>query len=55
MIVQHPKEKQNVLEKCIKKGKEVFKAVVADCGSYFLLIHLGRFNIREGKNENALF
>jgi len=40
------KRKANVSEKCIKKGKEVFKAVVADCGSYFLLIHFGKFTYK---------
>ena len=40
------KRKANVLEKCITKGKDIFKAVVADCGDYFLLIHFGKFTYK---------
>ncbi|MBL7147517.1 MAG: hypothetical protein ISS82_01700 [Nanoarchaeota archaeon] len=41
------KRKANILEKCIKKGNNVFKAVVADCGDYFLLIHFGKFSYKK--------
>ncbi len=41
------KRKKNVLERCIQKGKDVFKAVIVDCGNYFLLIHFGKFTYRK--------
>lgn len=40
------KRKKNILEKCIQKGNDVFKAVVADCEDYFLLIHFGKFTYK---------
>ena len=41
------KRKANIIEKCLRKGKLIFKAVVADCGGYFLLIHFGKFTRRK--------
>lgn len=41
------KRKPNILEKCINKGDSVFKAVVADCGDYLLLIHFGKFTYKK--------
>ena len=40
------KRKANVLEKCIRKGNDVFKTVVVDCGDYFLTIHFGKFTYK---------
>ena len=37
------RRKVNVIEKCIRKEKDIFKAVVVDCGDYLLLIHFGKF------------
>jgi len=37
------RRKVNVIEKCIRKGKDIFKAVVVDCGGHLLLIHFGKF------------
>lgn len=41
------KRKANILEKCIKKGNDIFKAVVVDCDDYFLLIHFGKFSYKK--------
>ena len=41
------KRKSNILERCIKKKNIIFKAVVVDCGDYFLLIHFGKFTRRK--------
>jgi len=41
------KRKENILERCIKKGNIIFKAVVADCEDYLLLIHFGKFTRRK--------
>jgi len=41
------KRKGNVLEKCIQKGNDVFKAVVVDVGGYFLIIHFGKFSYKK--------
>mgnify|MGYP001614017211 CR=1 FL=1 len=41
------RRKANIIEKCIKKGNDIFKAVVADCDDYFLLIHFGKFTRRK--------
>lgn len=41
------KRKANILEKCVQKGKEVLKVVVADCGNYWLAIHFGRFTFKK--------
>ncbi|MBI4155405.1 hypothetical protein HY498_04965 [Candidatus Woesearchaeota archaeon] len=41
------RRKPNILEKCIQKGNIIFKAVVADCEDYFLLIHFGKFTRRK--------
>lgn len=41
------KRKANILEKCIRKGDNVFKAVVVDLDNYFLLIHFGKFTYKK--------
>ncbi len=38
--------KENIMEMCITRGNRVFKAVVADCGEYWLLIHFGKFTYK---------
>lgn len=43
------KRKANVIEKCVRKGDHLFKAVVIDCGDYYLLIHLGKFTYKGRK------
>ena len=40
------RRKENILEKCARKGNDVYKAVVADCGEYMLLIHFGKFTYK---------
>lgn len=40
------KRGDNIMEMCITRGNKVFKAVVADCGSYWLLIHFGKFSYK---------
>ncbi len=40
------KRKPNILERCIRKGKFIFKAVVVDCGDYYQLIHFGKFGYK---------
>lgn len=40
------RRKGNVAEKCIRKGDDVYKAVVVDCGYYLLLIHFGKFSYK---------
>ena len=40
------RRKDNIIEKCITRGSDVYKVVVADCGSYWLLIHFGRFTYK---------
>lgn len=40
------KRKENVLEMCIQRGKTIYKAVVADCEDYWLLIHFGKFTYK---------
>ncbi|MBI2580223.1 hypothetical protein HYV85_00245 [Candidatus Woesearchaeota archaeon] len=37
---------RNILEKCVRKGNDVYKAVVADRGSYLLTIHFGKFSYK---------
>ena len=39
--------KENILERCIKKGNIIFKSVVADCEDYLLLIHFGKFTFKK--------
>ncbi|MBI2658710.1 hypothetical protein HYX05_01230 [Candidatus Woesearchaeota archaeon] len=41
------KRKQNIIENCIKKGGKIHKAVVADCGDYWLVIHFGVFSYKK--------
>ena len=41
------KRKKNILEKCIRKGNDMFKAVVVSCNDYFLLIHFGKFTFKK--------
>lgn len=41
------KRKANILERCMRKGNNVFKAVVADVNDYFLLIHFGKFTYKK--------
>ncbi len=38
--------KSNILEMCLTRGNKVYKAVVADCGNYWLLIHFGMFSYK---------
>ena len=40
------RRKENISEKCLRKGNDVYKAVVADCGGYLLLIHFGKFSYK---------
>jgi len=40
------KRSQNIIEMCIRKGRKIHKAVVANCGSYWLLIHFGIFSYK---------
>jgi len=40
------KRKKNIREICVDTGNEIFKAVVADCADYWLLIHFGKFTRR---------
>ena len=40
------KRKKEIIEKCLTKGNDVHKAVVADCGEYWLLIHFGKFSYK---------
>lgn len=40
------RRKANILERCLRKGEDIYKAVVADCGKYWLLIHFGRFTYK---------
>ena len=40
------RRKGNISEKCLRKGDNVYKAVVADCGGYLLLIHFGKFSYK---------
>ncbi|MBI2144474.1 hypothetical protein HYU17_04990 [Candidatus Woesearchaeota archaeon] len=40
------RRKENVVENCLRKGDDVYKAVVADCGDYLLLIHFGKFSYK---------
>ncbi len=40
------KRKKEIIEKCLTKGDNVYKAVVADCGHYWLLIHFGKFSYK---------
>ena len=37
------RRKPNIQEMCLQRGREVYKAVVADCSDYWLLIHFGKF------------
>jgi len=48
-ICSASKRKGNVLEKCIRTGKIIFKAVVVDCGGYWLVIHFGKFGYKKHK------
>ena len=41
------KRKANVLERCIRRGNSVFKAVAVDLEDYFLLIHFGKFTYKK--------
>ena len=41
------KRKPNIIENCVKKGNKIHKAVVADCGSYWLVIHFGVFSYKK--------
>lgn len=41
------KRKENVLEKCIQKGNDVFKTVVVEFPNCFLLIHFGKFTYKK--------
>lgn len=41
------KRKKNILEKCLREGNDVYKAVVADCGECWLLIHFGKFTYKK--------
>lgn len=41
------KRKANVLERCIRRGDSVFKAVAVDLEDYFLLIHFGKFTYKK--------
>jgi hypothetical protein len=41
------KRKINVLEKCVRKGNNIFKAVVVDLNDYLLLIHFGKFTYKK--------
>lgn len=43
------KRKKNIIERCIRKGNVVFKAVVVDLDDYFLLIHFGKFTYKHGR------
>jgi len=40
------RRKLNILEICIRRGNNVFKAVVVDCRDYYLLIHFGKFTYK---------
>ena len=40
---ERSKRKKNILERCIRKGKIIYKAVVVDCDDYWLVIHFGKF------------
>lgn len=42
------KRKPNIIENCIKKGNKIHKAVVADCGDYWIVIHFGIFSYKRG-------
>lgn len=44
---ERSRRKKNVLEICIQRGKKIFKVVVVDCESYWLLIHFGKFSRRK--------
>lgn len=37
----------NILERCVRRGKSVFKAVVVDCGTHYLVIHFGKFTYKK--------
>ena len=37
---------RNILEKCIRKGNDIYKVVVVDRGSYWLTIHFGKFSYK---------
>ena len=41
------KRKPNIVENCIKRGNKIEKAVVADCGNYWILIHFGLFSYKK--------
>lgn len=41
------KRKKNILERCIRKGNKIFKAVAVDCNNYFLIIHFGKFTYKK--------
>lgn len=40
------KRKDNIREMCVTRGNKVYKAVIADCGEYWLLIHFGMFGYK---------
>ncbi len=40
------RRKENVMEVCRRKGDDVYKAVVVDCGYYLLVIHFGKFSYK---------
>lgn len=41
------RRKANIVENCISKGKKIHKAVAADCGGYWLVIHYGVFSYKK--------
>jgi len=41
------RRKQNIIENCIRKGNKIHKAVVADCGNYWVIIHFGFFSYKK--------
>ena len=41
------RRKKEITEGCLRAGNHVFKAVVADCGRYWLLIHFGKFTYKK--------
>lgn len=43
------KRKSNVWERGIRRGGKIAKAVVADMGSYYKIIHAGEFTEKKGR------
>lgn len=41
------KRKEDVIEKCWRKGDKVYKAVIVELEDYYLLIHFGKFTYKK--------